>query len=97
MAVFQCLQRYEEKTQYVEINGITGNATFTPTHPEIIPAEFLVISSDHEELRNISEWIMSNDIQAVISVTDSVDGIRHSFTVRIYDKEAIVLLRLIWA
>jgi len=97
MAIFQCLHRYEEKPQHVTIHGITGDVTFIPSHPEIIPAEFRIISGEHKELRNIGEWIMNRDVEAVISVTDSADGRKHSFTVRIYDKETIVLLRLIWA
>lgn len=97
MAVFQCLQRYEERPSYRDCRMITGEVVREQDYPEIIPAKFLVVSSSHKELRDISEWVRSRDIQAVISITDSVDGINHSFTVRIYDKEAIVLLHLIWA
>ena len=66
-------------------------------HTEQTPAEFLVISADQEELRTIGQWVMERDLQAVISVSDSVDGINHSFTITMYDKEAIVLFMLIWS
>ena len=66
-------------------------------YTEQTPAEFLVISADQEELRTIGQWVMERDLQAVISVSDSVDGINHSFTITMYDKEAIVLFMLIWS
>ena len=70
---------------------------YKEAYSTIIPAEYLIVSSNQGELKDIGQWIKDRDIQAVISVTDSVDGRQHSFTVRIYDKEAIVLLHLIWA
>ena len=97
MAVVKCLQRYRETPNFRDNYTITGKIISTECYPDITPAEFLVVSSSHDELQDIGEWVQCNDIQGVISVSDSVDGINHSLTAKIFEKEAIVLFMLIWA
>lgn len=96
MAIIKTVEPYREIQSYTSHTTIGGGYFNTRAYPDITPAKFCVISGDHNELLEIAEWVTSNDIQGAISVTDSVDGVNHTFTVTMYNKEAIVLFMLIW-
>lgn len=96
MAVIKYLERYREVPSHTHHAMVGGGFMHTQGHTDITPAKFCVVSGSQPELHEIAEWVTSNDIQGAISVSDSVDGINHTFTVTMYNKEAIVLFILIW-
>lgn len=96
MAVISYLERYKEVPTFSQHATLGGGFMQTQGYHDIMPAKFCVVSGSQTELQEIAMWVSSNDIKGAISVSDSVDGLNHMFTVTMYDKEAIVLFMLIW-